>query len=165
MDKLERLLTICREQKINLDIVSISDSLLGLYVKLDGIPPTIAINKCIVNDKLKYIEVLAEELGHHFTMVGDFSGVLTHYKDRLLLNKIEQKALRWACDTLMPVEELLEAFRFSTSLYEAASRLGVPHHMLVSRLEFLGRETKSISHNGVTVYLNGGSFYVHCESN
>ena len=44
MDKLERLLTICREQKINLDIVSISDSLLGLYVKLDGIPPTIARN-------------------------------------------------------------------------------------------------------------------------
>ena len=55
---------------------------------------------------------MAEEIGHHFTSSGEpvvkrrFSS-----SDRLTIDKIEYKALRWAANYLVPENSLLDALR------------------------------------------------------
>ncbi|CEP99910.1 hypothetical protein [Paraclostridium sordellii] len=67
MDKLDKLYELCEENGIVVETVTLMPSLLGLYTKMEGYPPIITLNKIILGDKKKTLEVFSEELGHHFT--------------------------------------------------------------------------------------------------
>lgn len=85
--------------------------------------------------------VLAEELGHHQTTVGQ--GITEphfSYRDRLYVLKEENKALRWAVDYLLPVERVLIAIRSGLRhLWELAEYFCVTEEMMRFRLEILSR--------------------------
>lgn len=48
--------------------------------------------------------ILVEELGHHFTAVGDLTG-----EDTIEKCKQEQLGRRWGFDTILPIDEIVDA--------------------------------------------------------
>ena len=87
----------------------------GLYA--DNI---ISINKIIPNDTEKGC-VLAEELGHHHTSIGDIID-----QSRLLNRKQEKRARSWAYERLVPLHKIIEAYNVGVrNRYELADYLGV----------------------------------------
>ena len=64
--------------------------------------------------------ILAEEIGHHLTAVGDITGTST---DAI---KQERKGRTWAFETLLPFPDLVEAMTHGcTTRYELAELFGV----------------------------------------
>ena len=113
--------------------------LLGLYVRdsrgaaiiLDsGLPANPRLERCI----------LAEELGHHFTVpVSSVFVALPSSTRRTAHLRDEARAVRWACDYLMPAREFLDATRRGiSSIEDLADHFYVTKWMVHARLRFLG---------------------------
>ena len=81
----------------------------GIYIKLTSIPPTIAIKTSLQNNSKKYISILSEELGHHFTTTGDLTIKSKNYSEKLYKNKKERKAKIWAANFLISDSEFVQA--------------------------------------------------------
>lgn len=137
MYKLEQLENLCHREDIFIEYATFNHGILGLYFKENNTPHIITINKSILNDKMKYIEVLGEELGHYFTSCGNFTGSLLHYRDRLILSKCELKAIRWACDYLISDEDVLKYSSLTSNYYEISEALGVPYNLLIQKINFM----------------------------
>lgn len=164
MNKLDKLYELCEEHGIAVETATLSASILGLYIKMEGRPPIITLNKIILGDKRKTLEIFSEELGHHFTTDGNFVGVLTHYTDRITLDAMELKALKWACNFLIPDKELVEKLKYETNLYELADSLGVPYSMLMSKLNFIKKDKGYIEFGDKTLYLYSNDNLLYHES-
>lgn len=80
----------------------------GIYFKLNGVNPIIAIDSSIVNTN-SYISVLSEELGHHFTTQGNLLELSKSYSDKLIKSKKESIARRWGANFLISDEEFIQA--------------------------------------------------------
>lgn len=76
--------------------------------------------------------VLAEELGHHLTTVGNI------LDQTIVANrKQELRARRWAYEKLVPLASLIDAFKAGvTNQYELAEFLGVTESFLVQALKY-----------------------------
>ena len=82
-------------------------------------------------------EVLAEELGHHFTSMGD-NIEPKNYFDKVNIDKCEAKALRWACNFLVPKDELIDELRKRpASIDELADGLSVSRDILMQSFYYL----------------------------
>ncbi len=89
----------------------------GIYIEERGIPPIIGINKRILSNTRYTRCVFAEELGHHFTTVGDHVPKEFYcYAQRVVIDREEYKAMRWATNYLIPENDLLDCLR--DGLYE-----------------------------------------------
>lgn len=137
MDKLEALQNLCHKEGIIIEYATLKSGILGFYFKDENTPHIIALNKTILNDKMKHIEVLAEELGHYYTTCGNFTGSLLHYRDRIELNKCEIKALRWACNYLIKDEDIIKLSYQGYNHYEISEILGVPYTLLIQKMNFM----------------------------
>ena len=92
MNKLSKLFDLVESENIDFFFANLKlVNKLGLYSCKDGYN-VIVIDYTLKYNKIKLTEVLAEELGHHFTTVGDISNINT-YQDMLKHNKVEYKAL------------------------------------------------------------------------
>ena len=58
MNKLDKLYKLCEDENIQIEWVNFNPCILGLYISDKDIPPTIALNKSIFNDRLKTMEIL-----------------------------------------------------------------------------------------------------------
>lgn len=142
MGKIEKIYEIIDNENIKLEILdSLPDHVEGMYLKDDDSYPIIAINKKIVDDRKKLSMVLAEELGHHFTSIGDSSVMFNSYSQRIKLSSGENKALRWATEFLLPLDEIKEAFiRYEKyGIEEVLDRLEVDRDFFIKRLEFISK--------------------------
>lgn len=76
--------------------------------------------------------ILAEELGHHYTSVGDILDRSNYIK-----RKQELRARRWSYERLVPLEKLINAYRMGiNSPYELAESLGVTDSFLAAALRY-----------------------------
>lgn len=163
MEKLNKLFDLCEEEGIIVRFTkALPDGVLGLYLSEPNLPTIISIDNTIENNNMKLLEVLAEEVGHHFTTSGSFVGPLLHYRDRLSLNKMEEKAMRWATRYLIPENELMDALKSGiTSTEDLCSKLGVSKDILMQHLSFLAREKNSISFgNNILILSNLPNLYI-----
>ena len=97
----------------------------GLYA--DNV---IWINKFIPTNSEKAC-VLAEELGHHHTSIGDILD-----QSKLLNKKQEKRARNWAYKRLVPLSRIIDAYRAGVrNRYELADFLGVTEIFLEEALE------------------------------
>lgn len=83
--------------------------------------------------------ILAEELGHYFTLLGNFkySGKVS-YQTFINTTKEENKALRWATDYLIETEELLELFYDDNlSVYNLAGAFEVTPEFMLQKLYYM----------------------------
>lgn len=111
---MEDLLQLVVEHGIRVfyeDLSAYPRLLLGFYALICGVP-------CIVLDyRLEFNlplhrSVLAEELGHFFTCsYMPKLGAWTSYSIQLQMDREEEKALRWACNLLMPEAQFEKAVR------------------------------------------------------
>lgn len=143
MGIIENLHKQVEAENIILDITNkLPDNVDGIYIKSDDSFPIIGINENVIQDRMKYKLVLAEELGHHFTSVGDSSVMFNAYTKRIQLDKSEIRALKWATEYILPLDKLKDAFikmhyRKIDNIYD---ELEVPRDFLLARLKFLSRQ-------------------------
>lgn len=92
--------------------------------------------------------VLAEEIGHYETTVGNIID-----QENVENRKQEKKARRWAVDRMLSIEEIFEATEHPcNNLYEVAEFLGVTEEFLLEALEiFKKRYGHSYTYNGKTI--------------
>ncbi len=97
MTKLDMLYNLANKHNIQIHFFDLTATgCLGLNIEKENMPSMIFLDISLKKDKNKHIEVLAEELGHYFTTVGISVGNIKTYSDKLELNKVENKADKWA---------------------------------------------------------------------
>ncbi|GEM_PF-252991 len=139
--KLEMLFDLIEKENIIVEYVDFSPTIQGIYYKEDGCPPTIGINENIVSDKKLFTCVLAEELGHHFTSIGDSSAECYSFADTINLNKTEVAALKWATKYLIPMDEIVDAMKNGIkNMGELSDFLGVTNEFLLERFRFIAKK-------------------------
>lgn len=110
MKSLSDIYSLIEDENIELEEVYFkSSNIEGIYFKVSGMNPIIGINKKLLTDTRKYISVLAEEIGHHFTSSGDLTSECITYADKLNKSKQEKKARIWAANFLISDEEIIGA--------------------------------------------------------
>ena len=117
MRTINDIFNIILKETIILEEVKFKNNIDGIYLKLPGLDPTIGVNKSIVFDNKKYISVITEELGHHFTTSGDLTAECITYSDQINKYKKEFKARRWASDFL------ISDYEFEQALHSGASTM------------------------------------------
>lgn len=106
------LFNIINKEKIIFEEVNFKNNIDGIYYKDYDLDPIIGINNKIVSKHYKYKSILAEELGHHFTTVGDLTAECITYSDKIFRSKQELKAKRWAANYLITDYEFKEALLY-----------------------------------------------------
>lgn len=138
-EALENIISKCRLTKV---VHALPKSVLGYYFS-DLEDYIVLINESILSDYKLYRVVLAEEIGHHMTTIGDITPrKYMCYRDRLTIDKQELLALKWATDFLIPTASLLTAIRdkLVTSIHELVEYFNVTHEFLSRKFEFMGRQ-------------------------
>lgn len=92
--------------------VELPPSIGGIYRVVDG-TPTIGLNRDLSPREERC--VLAEELGHHALHAVYAPQEFHHFRGRLVISKAERRALKWACDRLVPLPALRQTLRDSHS--------------------------------------------------
>lgn len=122
MRNINDIFNIITKENIIFEEVKFKNGIEGIYFKIPGLNPTIGIKDAIVNDNSKkYISVLAEELGHHFTTLGDLTAECFVYSDKIYRSKQERKARMWAANYLISDSEFVQALHTCKSTVEDMS--------------------------------------------
>lgn len=138
MTKFEQLLDIAEKENIIIKFVDEIPEVFAeaLYISKFGIRMILMAN-ILKSNTIRMTEVLAEELGHHFTSMGD-NIEPKNYFDKVNIDKCEAKALRWACNFLAPKNELIDELRKRpSSIDELADGLSVSQDILMQSFYYL----------------------------
>ncbi|MCC0642682.1 ImmA/IrrE family metallo-endopeptidase [Clostridioides sp. ZZV14-6150] len=164
MKKLDILLDLANKEEIEIYFTdTIVNDIKGLYINRQGLR-IISLLNSLKQNHTKLIEVLAEELGHHFTSVGNHISSNNNYRSKLMIDKCENKALKWACEFLITEKELIHIINSNiTCVYEIADNLHVSVEFLLKRLEFLSRKKNmlDLGNNKFLVLTNLPNFYIY----
>lgn len=164
MTKLEHLYELALNEHIDIHFFDLKEiDLLGLNVSKENMPHMIFLDHSIKKDKNLHLEVLSHELGHYFTTVGN-SINSTNYSTKILNNKYENKADRWACEFLITEDELVDAFNKNiTNIHELAEYLDVSIEIILKRLEYLSlqKQTLKITSNKYLMLTNLPNIYFY----
>ncbi|MGU8698408.1 ImmA/IrrE family metallo-endopeptidase [Clostridium perfringens] len=110
MKSLSDIYTLIKNENIKLEEIYFkSSNIQGIYFKVSGMNPIIGIHKKLLTDTRKYISILAEELGHHFTSSGNLTSECITYSDKLNISKQEKRARIWASNFLISDNEIIGA--------------------------------------------------------
>lgn len=147
MTRYERLLVKAEELGIKVKEVDFNtDKECGFYSN----------NKILINSNLSEIQkysVLAEELGHYYTTIGDISD-----KNNIQNIKQERLARRYGYDLLIEPNDLVEAMRNGIKdIYDMADYLGLSYSDLIKIIQ----DYKTRYGMGIRV----GNYYLMLEPN
>lgn len=124
------LLEIAEYEGIEVHEIELPESIKGLYYE-----NSIALNKRLKTNKERKC-VLAEELGHYFTSVGDILNLKIGSN-----RKQEIRAKNWAIQKLVPFDELVYAHQQGyASVYELAEYFDVTEDFMKEAVLFYQRK-------------------------
>ena len=104
------LYTLAASEGVGVEFALLPRPLLGLYDYRPGEPPFILLHNKLQNDRKLLRCVFAEELGHHFTGVGNLMAfTCTDNKCTYSAQKYERLAIWWAIEYLIPFDKLVQA--------------------------------------------------------
>jgi Zn-dependent peptidase ImmA (M78 family) len=131
------LLKMANEHGIAIEYWDFQPPLEAVYWTAPGMPPVIGLSRALFSNRAHFRCVLAEELGHHFTSVGQaIPQTSFHYRDRLNVSRAEYRALRWAAQHLIPLDELRKAIIEGVrERWELAEHFDVTEDMIDFRLQ------------------------------
>lgn len=130
------MLKIAHKEGIRIEYWDFTSPIEGIYISIPNAPPVIGLSKSLFESSPLFRCVLAEELGHHFTTVGDnLPKQFYHYRDRLTISKAEYKALRWAAEYLIPKKQLLQTLNNDSSLWGLTEIFNVTEDLMEFRLK------------------------------
>ncbi|MGI6553832.1 MAG: ImmA/IrrE family metallo-endopeptidase [Bacillota bacterium] len=134
----EDLLEEAHKERIEVISIPLKGRLKGLYYE-----KTIAINKNIISTAEKTC-ILAEELGHYYTTVGNILD-----QKKIQNRKLERQARAWAYEKLVPLDKLVEAYKAGVkNRFELAEFLHVSEEFLEAAIKTLQRKARLILHVG-----------------
>ena len=164
MTKLEQLYEFARHEHIEIHFFNLKEiGLLGLNVSKKNMPHMIFLDTSIKEDIRLHTNVLAHELGHYFTSFGD-SLTETNYIEKVLNNKCENKADKWACEFLVKEYELIDALNKNINcIHDLAEYLDVDVEILLKRLEYLSlqKTTLRVSDTKKLILTNLPNIYLY----
>jgi Zn-dependent peptidase ImmA (M78 family) len=137
--QLEEIINKCRIIK---ELAQLPNNILGYYCFEDGYY-FILINESINNNERVYRTVLAEEIGHYRTTIGDITPrKYMCYEDRMVIDKKELAALKWAVNFLIPTEMLLNIVKdgLCPTLSEIAEYFVVTEEFITKKFEFMSNQ-------------------------
>lgn len=142
---MEGLLAICDVQGISVSYQPLAPErgLLGMYIR-DGERAGIILDVSLRSQPRLERTVMAEEVGHHFT-VGPGSIFVIHrsYHTAIGLSRADELALRWGADYLVPTPALAEAIRQGLRTYEElADHFDTTVWMIRRKLVFLRQDLR-----------------------
>lgn len=145
MKTLSELENLLDYYNIHLSVVPMDHLILGYYSH-DSNGSFILMNSCI-EDSVTYKCILAEEIGHHLTTVGDILpyGYAHHSNQYTNINKQELKALKWATDFLVPTNDLIEFLKTQSlvSIELLSNHFEVISDFMIQKFQFMARENLS----------------------
>ncbi|MDQ0149160.1 ImmA/IrrE family metallo-endopeptidase [Eubacterium multiforme] len=150
MKSLTDIYNLIEKENLILEEVNFKEpNIEGIYFKVPGLSPTIGIHKNIVHNTKKYISVLAEELGHHFTSIGDLTAECVTYAQKLNRSKQELRARRFAANYLISDDEIIGAILQNiNTIYGLSSYFNVTEEIIKYKLLSIylkeGKYTNSI---------------------
>lgn len=162
--KFKMLFDLIEKENIIVEYVDFSPTIQGIYYKADGCTPIIGINENITSNTKLFTCVLAEELGHHFTSIGDSSAEYYSLVDKINLNRTELAALKWATEYLLSLDEIVNAVKSGIENTEELSDFfGVTEEFLLERFKFISKKQSyiKIQENLFVVLTNLPSIYLH----
>lgn len=142
MIKTEELIRLVFREGIILEHKPMTPAVQGVYYNIEGLR-AIIINEAVVERAVLYRSVLAEELGHHFTSIGDTTPHRAmSYRERTRYEKAERAAVRWAADTLMPTVLFTAVLGglLPITLPAAAEAFAVEEYLVMAKLEAMAAE-------------------------
>lgn len=122
--------------------VSLPSSIFGYYC-YDGDSYYILINKKILENKKIYRCVLAEEIGHYRTTIGDITPrKYMCYKDKLEIDKKERVALKWATEFLIPTNSLIDYIKDKDilSITTLTDYFCVTKDFIMTKFDFMSKQ-------------------------
>lgn len=131
-----QMLRLATLEGIAIEYWDFNPPLEAVYLSRPGMQPVIGLDRRLTRDRCHFRCVLAEELGHHFTTVGNvIPRTYFHHRDRLVTNLAEYRAMSWAASYLMPIESLNKAvLEGAREPQQLASRFLVTEDMIRFRL-------------------------------
>ena len=144
MKNITELKQIIKQHNITFDEVALPTSLLGYYQE-DETSSYILLSDDIrfQHDLPKVKCVLAEEIGHYFTCIGNNVPYGSNgYHTNLLIEKQETKAMKWATDYLIDTDLLLGFLSDNTmaKVSDIADHFQVTEDFIIRKLEFMKRK-------------------------
>jgi len=105
----DKMIALCNRENIVFAYGDLQYPLNGIYISCDGLHTIMLANAIKDNDPLRNV-VLAEEIGHHFTLASN-NLPQEHWNrlNRMNFSKEEALALRWAAKYLMPLKDIKKA--------------------------------------------------------
>jgi Zn-dependent peptidase ImmA (M78 family) len=134
---MKNMFRIAGQEGIDIEWQEFIPPIRGIYWAPDGIPPVIWLDKTLIKNTRLLRCVMAEELGHHFTLDrGDcLCSIYFNYRDRLAVSRAEYRALRWAAKYLMPIDKLNQVIKSGmTRTWELAEHFDVTETIVRFRL-------------------------------
>jgi len=144
MTTIEDIINLINNCGIKLFHSPLPDSVRGTYYS-DTQVTMIVMNESLSEYGATYKTILAEELGHYFTSVGDNTPKKhMSYGDKLRIDKSEELALRWASNYLMPNNHLIESLKQNRieTIQDIACIYNVTEEFTALKLEFMSREQR-----------------------
>jgi Domain of unknown function (DUF955). len=138
---MEKMLELAYKEGIDVEEFDFPPPLRGIYIcQLDANAMAIGLDKNLDTIAEKR-SIMAEELGHHFTTVGQcISREFYNYSNRLQIDKAEYVALRWAANYLISDDDLLDALQEGLDdISSLAERFTVTPDIIKLRLKLFGK--------------------------
>ena len=160
----EEMYKLINEENIILAELELPNNKLGLYRK-DNHGDFIFYKSEIKSNHIFFRCVIAEELGHYFTLSSS-SFVLKsprNYQNWISDSKEEEKALRWATNYLIDTSKLLAEFHENNfSVYELSEIFNVTPEFVLMKLIYMSYDLKQwyVSQNKLLCLSNLPSVYV-----
>jgi len=134
---MERLIEVAMQEGIVIiENAPLPKSYLGLYVQEENYKPSASLSKSIYGQRKMERAVLAEEIGHYFTVVEhNVPRYFKKYSDQLKFSRQEYRAARKGAQLLIYPEEILEAVTHGLEeVWELAEHFDVPEEFMLLRL-------------------------------
>lgn len=115
----------------------------GFYLHLHYPPvPHIILSPDLRPGSVEYRAVLAHELGHHFTLAGNFAMAGHSEYERTQENRWEVRAELWAIDFMVRSTSLRSLLKARYETWEIADKLLVPEPWILNKLERMTRSAR-----------------------
>lgn len=142
MIQTEALHKLIQDEGILLNYSVLPDGLEGMCHLIDGTSAIVIDERIVINER-QYRTVLAEELGHHFTLSwNSVSRRKASIGGTIKYEKAELKAHRWAADYMIPTNPLLESLcqLQPITMESLAEHFAVDESLVTHKLEALAAE-------------------------
>lgn len=165
MNKLEELYDLANINNIDIHFFDLKHlNLLGVNIEKEELPHMIFLDHSLKQNNKLHLEILAHELGHYFSTIGNNIDNSYNYRCKLNQNKIENKANRWAYEYLICEKELIKAINKNiTTLTDLADYFEVSIEFFIKRLKYLAlkKQMLKLDKNRYLILTNLPSLYIY----